>query len=233
MLDRFQIARDIGFEGVEILRPYNHDASELRDAAKAADCPVHLINAPFGPEWGNGANPAAQEIFHTEIEHAVSYAKILNARHIHILSGVQGNLETLRTNLKWASTKYPDQSFLIEPINTLDIPNYKLNSFDDAIKILRGINAPNLGLQFDTYHASRMQELSAACHTNVIQMSQACLPWIKHIQVSGNPNRTEPDQGRINHADFFSKIDAAGYDGLIGAEYTPASGSFDWLAKAR
>ncbi len=233
IMDRFQLARDTGFQGVEILTPYSFDAHELALAATSANCPIHLINAPFGPEWGHGADPNNRDTFRTEIGHAVNYATILQAKHIHVLSGIKGDLKTLRENLIWATSTYPNQSFLIEPINTFDIPDYKLNNFDDAIEILRAVNAPNLGLQFDTYHASRMTKMSATCPTDVLRMSHVCLPWIKHIQVSGNPGRSEPDQGVFDHVEFFRKLDVWGYDGMVGAEYKPTSGSFDWLAKAR
>jgi hydroxypyruvate isomerase len=228
MLDRFQLARDVGFNGVEILKPYDHNLPQLAQAAKLAKCRVYLINAPFGAEWGNGANPAAQDTFRTEITKAVSYARALEARYIHIMSGTQGNLETLSENLKWASRTFPSQSFLIEPINAIDIPNYKLNNFEDAISILQHINAPNLGLQFDTYHASRI--LNAG---DVLPTAQKCYPWIKHVQISGNPNRTEPDLGIVDHAGFFKQIDAWGYSGLIGAEYHPQTNHFDWMNQSR
>lgn len=228
ILDRFQLARDNGFEGVEILKPFDHDLRQLTQAAKNAKCRVYLINAPFGSEWGNGANPAAENIFRNEITQAVTYARALDARYIHILSGTQGNLNTLCKNLKWASRTFPSQSFLIEPINTLDIPNYKLNNFDDAISILEHIHAPNLGLQFDTYHASRILNSG-----DILPTAQKCYPWIKHIQISGNPNRTEPDLGIVDHAEFFTQIDAWGYDGMIGAEYRPLTNHFDWMNQSR
>ena len=228
MLDRFQLARDVGFQGVEIQNPYDHDLLKLALAAKNAKCRVYLINAPFGAEWGNGANPTATDTFRNEITQAVCHARALEARFVHILSGTNGDLETLCENLKWASRTFPSQTFLIEPINTFDIPNYKLNNFEQALQILNHIKAPNLGLQFDTYHTSRIVNSA-----NIMPVFNTCLPWIKHIQISGNPNRTEPDQGIVDHAAFFAAVDASNYDGLIGAEYHPASHDFKWMDLAR
>ena len=228
MLDRFQVARDHGFNGVEILNPYETIPAALAQAAQSADCPIQLINTPFGGEWGHCADPDNETAFRNDLTRAITYATALNVSHIHVMSGINGDLETLVQNLIWATQTYPNQSFLIEPINTFDIPDYKLNNFDDALTILERINAPNLGLQFDTYHASRI------AHTaNILPIFETCKPWIKHIQISGNPNRTEPDQGIVDHAEFFSHIDAWDYTGMIGAEYRPATNQFDWMKLSR
>jgi hydroxypyruvate isomerase len=224
--DRFAMARDHGFVGVEILTPYDCAVDVLAGAAR--DCPVHLINTPFGDEWGRGADPDARTAFRDDIALAVKYADALNAQHIHVMAGVNGDLETFAANLKWATETYPLQSFVIEPINTHDIPNYKLHDFDDAVAILQGIGAPNLGLQFDTYHASRI-----ANSANIHPLFERYLPWIKHIQISGNPNRTEPDQGIVDHTAFFACVDASKYNGVIGAEYRPDTDNFKWMNLAR
>lgn len=224
LLGRFRIAREQGFYGVEILNPYETEASEIAWASRDVDTPIHLINVPFGDEWGRGADPQRTLEFRDDIKLATDYARHTNAHHIHVMAGVNGNEKTLTQNLIWASQTFPEQSFLIEPINAIDIPGYRLNSFTDAIAILKHINAPNLGLQFDTYHASRI-----ANSADILPIFNKCLPWIKHIQISGNPNRTEPDKGIVDHAAFFAAVDASCYNGFIGAEYRPASQDFKWM----
>ena len=57
---------------------------------------------------------------------------------------------------------------------------------------------------------------------------------IAHIQIAGNPNRTEPDRGEINYAFLFELIERLGYGGWIGAEYKPAAtteAGLGWLKK--
>jgi hydroxypyruvate isomerase len=56
------------------------------------------------------------------------------------------------------------------------------------------------------------------------------MPRIAHIQVAGNPNRTEPDRGEINYDYIFDLIDRLGYGGWIGAEYKPAKTTVEGLA---
>lgn len=228
-MDRLQLAKQEGFVGVEILNPYGISAEKLAQVSQRQNCPVYLINTFFDPNtkhWGSAADELNIDRFQSEMNQAVRYAEILGATFIHVLSGTNGSLDTLLQNLCWACSTFPKQTFLIEPICRNDIENYIMSDFDDALKVIKSVNLPNLGLQFDTYHTSRMG-------LNVIKTFDECLRHIRHVQISGNPNRTEPDQGIIDHFSFFNHVDASAYDGLIGAEYKPNTGSFDWLAKAR
>jgi len=55
------------------------------------------------------------------------------------------------------------------------------------------------------------------------------LPHIGHIQIAGVPGRHEPDNGEINYRYLFSRLDELGYDGWVGCEYRPASGTLEGL----
>ena len=44
------------------------------------------------------------------------------------------------------------------------------------------------------------------------------------------PGRHEPGTGEINFPFLFRHLDAIGYDGWVGCEYTPMSGTVDSLA---
>jgi hydroxypyruvate isomerase len=60
---------------------------------------------------------------------------------------------------------------------------------------------------------------------------------VGHIQIAGVPQRHEPDLGELNYAYLFSVLDELGYDGWVGCEYRPATGTqtggtsagLDWL----
>ena len=91
-------------------------------------------------------------------------------------------------NLRWAAAFAPKQKLTIEPINGVDMPRYFLNDFDLAMDVLAEIDAPNLFLQFDAYHAAKI-------------MGDVLGTWDKvrartaHIQVGGVPDRAEPTGG--------------------------------------
>ena len=105
---------------------------------------------------------------------------------------------------------------LIEPINTFDIPGFYLSRTAQAIEIMDEVGADNLYLQYDIYHAQRMEGELA----NTIQKY---LSRIAHIQLADNPGRNEPGTGEINYRYLFSFLDRIGYKGWIGCEYKPAS----------
>ena len=103
---------------------------------------------------------------------------------------------------------------LIEPINTFDIPGFYLHRTAQALAIIDEVGSDNLFVQYDIYHAQRMEgELIATLEKNLAR--------IAHVQLADNPGRHEPGTGEINYRWLFRHIDAIGYTGAIGCEYKP------------
>ena len=103
---------------------------------------------------------------------------------------------------------------LIEPINTLDIPGFYLNRTAQAAAILAETGADNAFLQYDLYHAQRMEgELAATL--------RQYFPLIRHVQLADNPGRNEPGTGEINYPYLLALLDRLGYAGWVGCEYKP------------
>ena len=126
--------------------------------------------------------------------------------------------ETFISNLQFAADelKKVNIRLLIEPINTFDIPGFFLSKTQQAIEILDEVNSSNLFVQYDIYHAQRMEGELA----NTIEKY---LSKIAHIQLADNPGRNEPGTGEINYSYLFKLIDRLGYKGWIGCEYKPFS----------
>jgi hydroxypyruvate isomerase len=77
------------------------------------------------------------------------------------------------------------------------------------------VGAPNLKVQYDVYHAQRMEgELAATL--------QRHWPHIGHVQIADNPGRHEPGTGEMNYRFLFDCLDRWGYEGHVGCEYRPA-----------
>jgi hydroxypyruvate isomerase len=236
MFERFAAAADAGFEGVEILFPYDLSAVDLYRAAAKAGTQIALINAP-PPNWAGGprgfaATPGTEDRFRRDFERSLRVAEALRARHIHIMAGKAESPEAMKTyikNLKWATERAPHASLTIEPISQITSSGYFLSDYDLATDILDQIGAPNLGLQFDTFHAQIITGDMMACWQKVA-------PYVRHIQIAGYPGRHEPDEGNMDHTDFFAALDQSGYKGWVSAEYTPLRTTFsglDWLHRAR
>lgn len=232
-MDRFKAAKDAGFDAVEVLFPYDCAAQEMRDQLVWNAQTFVLLNAPppnfAGGPRGFAAQPGQEARFRKDFERVLRYAGVLKPRHIHIMAGNAEGPEARRVyveNLRWAAEAAPRQSLTIEPLNPTDFPGYFLSDFETAAAVIDEVGAPNLGLQFDTYHAQSIA-------------GDAMAAWDRygaravHVQIGGFPGRHEPVRGEIDFPAFFARLDADGYKGFVSAEYKPLGRTEDglgWLA---
>ena len=82
---------------------------------------------------------------------------------------------------------------------------------------------------FDCYHTQIMQG-------DIIRRLEGNIDFIGHVQIAGVPDRGEPDRGELAYKDVLLALDAAGYEGYVGAEYRPrttTAAGLDWLAEAK
>ncbi|MEM1297861.1 MAG: 2-oxo-tetronate isomerase [Pseudomonadota bacterium] len=228
-LDRFRAAADAGFRGVEYLFPYAEAAADIRAALDDAGLTQALFNCPPGDweagERGMAAVPGREAEFRDSIGKALEYAAVIGPERLHIMAGLTEGPEAEAAyvdNLKWAAAQAPDRTFLIEPINSRDMPGYFLSTSTQALRILEAVGAPNLMLQFDLYHAQIMEG-------DLTRRTEALMPHIGHIQIAGVPDRHEPDMGELNYPALFASLDGLGYEGWIGCEYRPAGRTEDGL----
>ena len=228
-LDRFERAAKAGFKAVEFLFPYAFEAAQIRQRLDDHGLALVLHNLPAG-DWDAGERgiaclPDRRPDFRAGVGRAIEYAQALGVGQLNCLAGkvpagVAGDVlrATFVENLAYAASalKGAGLKLLIEPINTFDIPGFYLNRTAQAADILAEVGADNAFIQYDIYHAQRMEgELAATL--------QKYLPLIGHIQLADNPGRNEPGTGEINYPFLFAHLDRLGYDGWIGCEYKPAT----------
>jgi len=239
-LERFALAKIGGFKAVEFLFPYAFEASEIKSALDNNVLKLVLHNLPAGDwdagERGIACHPDRIEEFRAGVAKAIEYATYLNVAQVNCLAGkvpvgVDTQLvhDTFVSNLKYAAEqlKRVNIKLLIEPINTFDIPGFYLSKTQQAIDIMDEVGSDNLYLQYDIYHAQRMEGEIA----NTIKKH---LPRIAHIQIADNPGRNEPGTGEINYEYLFGLLDQIGYKGWIGCEYKPATtteAGLSWMQK--
>ena len=115
-------------------------------------------------------------------------------------------------------------TIVLEPLNILvnHIGNY-LSSSQEAADIINAVNSPGVKMLFDIYH----QQITEG---NIIANLTAHMPIIGHIHTADNPGRHEFGTGEINYKSVFKAIEAAGYMGYVGLEYTPVAASGRSLA---
>ncbi len=234
-LERFAAAAAANFKAVEFLFPYAYSVEDLQQRISANDLKLVLHNLPAGNweagERGIACLPDRVKEFRIGVDTAIRYAKGLGVKQLNCLAGItptgiDGEVlrQTLISNLRYASAELRTAGLrlLIEPINTYDIPGFYLNRTQQALAILDEVGADNAFLQYDIYHAQRMEgELAAT----IIKY----LPRIGHIQIADNPGRHEPGSGEINYAWLLNELDAIGYQGWIGCEYKPATSTIAGL----
>ncbi|MEO7334955.1 MAG: hydroxypyruvate isomerase [Caldimonas sp.] len=227
-LDRFEQAAQAGFKAVEFLFPYAHTAEEIKERLDANGLTLVLHNLPAG-DWDAGERgiaclPDRVDEFRAGVQRAIAYATVLGVPQLNCLAGkapggVQAEVlrRTFVDNLRFAAAALGKAGLklLIEPINTYDIPGFYLSGTAQAVSILAEVGADNGFVQYDIYHAQRMEgELAATM--------EKYLSRIGHIQLADNPGRNEPGTGEINYPFLFAHLDRIGYSGWIGCEYKPA-----------
>ncbi len=228
-LDRFERAAKAGLKAVEFLFPYAYKAEEIRQKLDAHQLTLVLHNLPAG-NWDAGdrglaCDPKRVDEFKAGVQLAIGYAKALGVKQLNCLAGkVPAGVpeavlrSTLVGNLKFAAAALQAEGLrmLIEPINHYDIPGFYLNRTAQAVDLLDEVGAPNAFVQYDIYHAQRMEgELAATV--------EKYLSRIGHIQLADNPGRHEPGTGEINYPFLFKHLDRIGYTGSIGCEYKPTT----------
>jgi len=230
-LDRFDRAAKAGFEAVEFLFPYAFSTADIQARLKANGLKLVLHNLPAGNwdagERGIACHPDRVTEFREGVARAVEVGTALGVPQLNCLAGkapagVADDVlrRTFVDNLRHAAAelKKAKLKLLIEPINTFDIPGFYLHRTAQAVSILDEVGADNAFVQYDIYHAQRMEgELAATV--------QKHLARIAHIQLADNPGRNEPGTGEINYPFLFAHLDRIGYTGWIGCEYKPAAGT--------
>ena len=234
-LERFAAAKAAGFDAVEYLFPYAYDAQVLAQALQTHGLKQVLHNLPAGDweagERGIACHPDRVAEFRAGIPQAIAYAQALGCGQLNCLAGklpdgvtpAQAHA-TLVANLRHAAEQLKTAGIrlLIEPINTYDIPGFFLSTTRQAQALIDEVGSDNLYIQYDLYHAQRMEgELAAT--------AQKYLARIAHIQLADNPGRHEPGTGEINYAFLFRHLDAIGYTGWIGCEYKPRTTTTEGL----
>ena len=103
---------------------------------------------------------------------------------------------------------------LVEAINTLDHGPYLVSDTAQAAAFVRAVGEPNVALQYDVFHMTRMGE-------DVEAALRAHRDLIAHVQIADHPGRGEPGSGSIDFEALFALLDELGYDGWVSAEYRP------------
>ncbi|QYK41741.1 MAG: TIM barrel protein [Paracoccaceae bacterium] len=232
--DAIRAAHAAGFSAVETHWPYDTDPQSVAAALRDTGLPLLGINTARGNvqagDFGLSALQGRENEARGAIDQAVAWAVASRAQNIHVMAGKAAGEAAFATyveNLHYAVAQAAPHGIgiLIEPLNPRDAPGYFLSDLPGALRAVEATDGA-VRVMFDCYH---MQIV----HGDLLHRVRDALPAIGHIQFAAVPDRAEPDHGEVDYAWLLPAIAGLGYDGAFGAEYTPLSGSFDWMPRFR
>ena len=147
----------------------------------------------------------------------------LNLHGTGLGDGGRPSISEVATPLKWVKAldtlnRICDLAEELDVVFTLDNLNLPVDHAgvpfaraEETLALVSAVNRPRLRLNLDLYHAQIGEG-------NLIELCQACLPWIGEIQVADVPGRCEPGTGEINYCGVARALRAMGYDGPVGME---------------
>ena len=233
-LDRFQAAKDDGFEFVEFWSWTDKDLDAVKAAAEAAGIGISGFN---GDAELSLIDPAQKTDYLEFLKKSVAAAQKTGARSVTIHSNGLGegglvinDYRDLSDTVKLCAmfgtlmecAKIAEESGIqmnLEPLNvtTDHVGNY-LQTTRMAAEMTRLIGSPKLKVLYDAYH---MQLNEGSLCDNIRRYADQ----LGHIHVADAPGRHEP--GEINYAKVLSCLEESGYTGLIGFELIPETSTLE------
>jgi hydroxypyruvate isomerase len=236
--DRLDAAAANGFRGVEYMSPYDYEVAEIKRRLKAHGLTQVLFNLPVGDfakgERGFASDPERVDEFREGVDDAVDIARELDCKRVNLLVGIaipgrDGAYAraTMVKNARYAARALGEigVTLVVEPLNRIETPGFLIGTSAEALALIAETGAPNFKLQYDIYHAQRVEG-------NIIATIRAHAAQFGHVQLADSPGRNEPGTGELAYERILPALDAAGYDGWVGLEYKPSRpvpDTFDWL----
>jgi hydroxypyruvate isomerase len=235
---RIEKIAQAGFKCVEFWMHDAKDAAVLRQVCEATGVTINnlVVNSPDGSVGGGPVDSRDHGKYIDRLHEVIAFAKAAN---INMGITCTGNLvdglsrNEMRENLEKAYAEAAaiaakhDFTLVLESLNTLvNHPGYFLDSSLEGAEIVRAVGSPNFKLLYDIYHMQIMEG-------NVIANIERNIDVIGHFHSAGVPGRHELIDCELNYLEILKRIDAAGYTGAFGLEYSPSYDSTDSLRATR
>ena len=238
-LERFGRVREAGFSAVEFWWPSGEDLGEVEAAIRDAGLSVALFNFDAGDmpagERGLVSDPGLVEQFRENVPVALGLAQRLGCRRMNVLVGHEkygmgrgDQLALARENVAFAAdaAREAEVTVMVEAVNTFENGPYLLYTTGQAVEFVEGVGRENVKIQHDFYHMQRMEG-------NLVATLRDNIGHVGHVQIADSPGRGEPGTGEIHYPYVLAELEDLGYDGYLGLEYNPTTGtteeSFGWL----
>ena len=226
--DRILAAKAAGLDAVEFWQWSGKDLDAVKAALEQTGLPLAgILCEPIA----NITNPLVHDTFLAGVRASLGAAQRLGTK-LMIAQG--GNAVTgasraeqhraIADCLKRAADIVAGTGVVIalEPLNDrVDHPGYFLTSTAEGLDIIDEVGRPEIRLLYDIYHAAAMGE--------AIDVLEARLDRVAHVHLADTPGRHEPGTGAMDWRARLAWLDAHGYGGFVGLEYTPVGDTVEGL----
>jgi hydroxypyruvate isomerase len=239
---RIQAAKRHGFSAVEYPAPYDTPPSQMAASLEQAGLPYVQFGLRSGDatrgEKGLGIFPQRRDEFRASVAEALAYARAIGVKLLHAMAGVLPESERTPEhrrqyieNLTYAADAAAAEglTILVEPMSQQAVPNYFIQTPNQAAEAIAATGRKNIRLLFDVFH-------TASAGLDVFEQIERHASLIGHVHIAGVPGRHEPGSGTLDFPRLRRALHECGYRGFFGCEYTPTTGTvegLDWLAQAR
>lgn len=236
-LERFAVARDLGFHDVESWWPFDTcspeeaDVGAFLDAIRVAGVHLRAMNLWAGDlpggERGFANHPGRRDevIASAEICGKIARAtgaaafNCLYGQDVDGLSAADQDVSAIKTIAAVADIlDAAGGTILVESLARGENGAYPLETFDDSLRIATAAaaasQAGNVAPLFDTYHLGMNGE-------DIVAVATKFADRIAHCQVADAPGRHEPGTGGLPIGDALEALYANGYAGIVAGEFRP------------
>ncbi|QHE85512.1 TIM barrel protein [Hydrogenophaga sp. BPS33] len=221
---RLDAARASGFTGVEGAIP----ADPVAMRRLLDERGMHFVCLSFARgrteqgELGIAALPDRGEAFQASLSDVLDAAEVLGCSMVHPVAGLVSEAARVeaasayldRLHLACEQASLAGVNVIIEPICAARQPAFFLQTQAQALGVLQAVNAPNLRIMADMFHAGLSGESTsklARKHPGAIGL----------LQVSDVPHRRQPDPADPELQATLQALAAHGWNGWISGEYVP------------
>lgn len=228
--ERFQAAKDAGFDYVEFWGWADKDLARMKKLADEAGVKFASMS---GDRDYSLVDPEHKEKYIDFLKKSINAAKEIDCKILVIHSNALGdggivvNHYTELSMNKKICTMYDmlkevaplaeeaGVTLVLEALNTLvdHVGNF-LETTQQGAEMIQTLNSPNVKLLYDVYHMQLNE--GKICDT-----LSKYIKDIGYIHVADAPGRHEPGTGEINYGNVFKHLEQLGYDSFIGFELFP------------
>lgn len=229
-LERFQAAKDDGFDYVEFWSWTDKDLDAVKAAADSAGIRISGFN---GDADYSLIDPTQKEAYLAFLRRSVAAAQKIGAESVTIHSNALGeggvvvnHYDELSDTVKLCSmydmllecAKIAEESGIAMNLEALNVTTDHVGNFlqhtQMAAEMIRLIGSPKLRILYDAYHMQLNE--GKICDTITEYFDT-----IGHIHIADAPGRHEPGTGEINYRHVMQVLEELGYTGRVGCELMP------------